>query len=119
MAAVFNFRRKTVRFKSRTMNKEEAKEILDGIVAEYRKKSYPELAEMVNGDIRTFSLSGSSGTVYEVEIDIFRDRKNKENIRFDAVMNCGVISSLFPMRECFIKNPQDEFIAQGYEDPLF
>ncbi|MGI8469016.1 MAG: hypothetical protein ACR2N3_11260 [Pyrinomonadaceae bacterium] len=101
------------------MDKEEAKEILDGIVAEYRKKSYAELVELANGDIGAFDVGGKSGTIYEVEIDIFRDEKNEENIRFDTVIDCGVISSYFPMKECFVKNPNNEFVAEGYEDPLF
>lgn len=101
------------------MNKAEAKEILDGIVAQYRKKSHAELAALVNGDIGAFNIKGDSGTIYEIEIDIFRDRRNKENIRFDAIIDTGIISSFFPMRECFIKNPNNEFVEEGYEDPLF
>lgn len=100
------------------MNKAEAKELLDDIVAEYRKKSYAELVELVN-NVSTLSIGGKSGTIYEVEIDIFRDQKVKGNIRFDAVISSGVISSFFPMRECFVKNPQNEFVSEGYEDPLF
>lgn len=101
------------------MNREEAKEILDDIVREYKKKSYEELAKMIDGDVGTFTVGSKSGTNYQVEKGIFPDRKNEKNIRFDAVISCGMVSSLFPMRECFIKNPKNEFVTEGYENPLF
>lgn len=101
------------------MNKEEAHNILDGIINQYKKKSYEELDKLINGDIGCFAVTGDSGQVYEVEIDIFRSKRHPENIRFDAVLNTGILSSLFPMRGCFIKNPQNEFVEEDYEEPLF
>lgn len=102
------------------MNKVEAKQILDSIVGQYHKKSYAELVNLINGDIGVCHIKGESGTNYEIEIDIFwEDQKKQKNIRFDAILDTGVISSFFPMRESFIKNPQDEFVEEEYENPLF
>ncbi len=101
------------------MNKAEAKQILDSIVSEYHKKSYDELVELIDGDIGVFHVVGASGTTYEIEIDIFFDEQNEKNVRFDAILDTGVISSFFPMRESFIKNPKNEFSHEEYENPLF
>ena len=101
------------------MNQKEAKEILDSIVSEYHKKSYEELAKLIDGDIGVFHVKGESGAEYEIEIDIFWDEENDKNIRFDAILDIGVISSIFPMRESFVKNPENEFSEEEYEKPLF
>lgn len=101
------------------MNQKEAKQILDSIVGQYHKKSYAELVELINGDIGFFHVKGESGREYEIEIDVFWENKERGNVRFDAILDTGVISSFFPMRETFIKNPQDEFVEEEYEKPLF
>jgi hypothetical protein len=101
------------------MNIVEAKEILDSIVSQYRKKTYHELIKLVDGDIGVFHITGASGTEYEIEIDVFMDEANEKNVRFDAILDIGTISSLFPMRESFVKNPNDEFSEDEYEEPLF
>ena len=101
------------------MNQREAKEILDSIVAGYHKKTYAELAQLIDGDIGVFHVYGESGTKYEIEIDVFWDEENEKNIRFDAILDTGIFSSLFPMRETFIKSPDNEFIEEEYEKPLF
>lgn len=101
------------------MNKEEAKQILDSIVSEYHKKSYDELVKLINGDIGVFHVKGESGTEYEIEIDVFWEKEEGKNVRFDAILDTGIISSFFPMRETFIKSPDNKFVEEEYENPLF
>ena len=89
------------------------------MLANIAKKSYAELVELVDGDIGFIRMIGESGAEYEIEIDIFWEKEEGGNVRFDAVLSADFVSEYFPMQETFIKNSNDELIEEDYEKPLF
>jgi len=94
------------------MDKKEAKEIIANELKPYRDKPYYELSQMVGANPIVYEVSGSKGTTYQIEIEVFWDGKLNENIRVVGGIDDGGWRAFLPVCDDFIKSPTDEFIGK-------
>jgi hypothetical protein len=96
------------------MDKEEAQQILDHEIMIYREKTFQQLTALV-GSVDIFTLAGSSGVEYQIEVQAFWDHPKKpgENLRVIlSIDDGGFLSSLTPMSSDFIMAPDGSFIGE-------
>jgi hypothetical protein len=96
------------------MDKEEARIILDRQIMAYREKTFQQLAALV-GSAEIYTMTGSSGVEYQIEVQAFWDRPKKpgENLRVIlSIDDGGFLSSLKPMSSDFIMAPDGSFIGE-------
>jgi hypothetical protein len=94
------------------MNKQEAKEIASKQLEAYRAQPYNELTKMIKAEPINFQVNGSSGVLYNIEIQAFWDDKPNENIRVMCSIDDGGWRSYFPMSDDFIKSPANQFVGE-------
>ena len=76
------------------MNREEALSLLDAHLNQYRKLSYAELAAKI-GDEEFPEVVGSSGTEYQIEIQIRWDHKPGGDVRVMGTIDDGSFRGAF------------------------
>jgi len=112
------------------MNEREARTILTERVASYRKMSYQELASLIDAEPETGEITGPSGELYQIEIEVFWDDKPDGNIRVLGGIDECPHKPIFwkvPMLRwipiyttdvmvSFIMSPSGQFIDEGEEE---
>ena len=96
------------------MNKDEALHVLAHELDVFRSMSYQTLADLV-GSPRVFSRSGTDGTEYQIEVEVFPDspRHPQGDIRVIASIDDGRLpSSIFPLTQDFIKSPSGGIVGE-------
>ena len=94
------------------MNKQEAKRLLRESLDRYRKFTYGELQNTI-GDIETSQVSGGSGTQYQLEVQVFWDGINQQNIRVMASIDDGGWRAFAPLTDSIIMAPDGSFVGEG------
>lgn len=94
------------------MDKNEAKIILNKEIETFRKKSYVELAKIVDAEPIAYQLNTPSGTQYQIEVQTFWDDVPKGDIRVMGCIDDGGLRAFSPLTSCFIKDPTDKFVDE-------
>jgi hypothetical protein len=93
------------------MNKTEARELLERELANYKNRSPGELSRLVDRT-ETFERRSPSGTVYQIEVQVFWDDKPNQGIRVVGSIDDGGWRALAPMSDDFIVLPDGSFIGK-------
>lgn len=84
------------------MDREEARRLLIGKLAEYRKLSYAELVRMIGKDEYP-QVTGPSNQEYQIEIQFMWDHREGGDIRISAgIDDCSFRGAFWPVCEDFI-----------------
>ena len=94
------------------MNKKEALEILDKVLAEYRPMPYSELRQLVDSDPIIKEVHIHIGPTYQIEIDVYWDGSPEEDIRVSGAVDDGGWRAFIPLRSDFIKAPDNSFVDE-------
>ena len=94
------------------MNKEEARQILEGEMTSFRANSYRELIAMIDAEPTTKERTGSTGKWYQIEIQAFWDDQPQGNIRVMGSIDDGGLSAFAPLSKDFIKSPSNTFVGE-------
>jgi hypothetical protein len=94
-----------------TLSRAEARVILTSALAQYRAKSYQELAGLV--DERTArQVNGKSGAAYTVDVSFYWDGEPNEDVRVIASISDGGKSAYVPLTDSFIKSSSGRFVGE-------
>lgn len=93
------------------MDKIEAKSILNKELANYRKWSYEELLGLVD-ESQTIERIASSGTTYQIEIEVLIDDEALKTLRVSGAIDDGGWRAFSPLCEDFIIAPNGSFIGE-------
>ena len=91
------------------MNNAEARSILLTEMAKYRRRSYTELAALIDLP-EALEITAPSGTSYQLEFEGIWDDKPNEVLRVHGMIDDGGVRALAPMVECFLIKPNGELI---------
>ena len=98
----------------KSVNKEEAHQVLTLELDAFRSKSYEELSSLV-GSVAAFTRKGPSGAEYQLEIEVMWDnpRSKQRNLRVIAsIDDGGFTTSFIPLTSDFIKSPGGPFVGE-------
>jgi hypothetical protein len=96
------------------VNKDDGLRVLAHELDVFRSMSYQTLADLV-GSPSVFSRSGTDGTEYQIEVEVFPDspRHPQGDVRVIASIDDGTFpSSIKPLTLGFIKSPSGGFVAE-------
>ena len=94
------------------MDKIEAKAVLQIELEKYRRRTYQSLLELLH-DPDVYTVTGSSGTEYQLEVQVMWDNQPDGNLRIMAGIDDGGFFSAFaPLTEGFILSPSGKFIGE-------
>ncbi len=91
------------------MNKEEAKTVLNTLLAKYRAKTYNDLQYLLN-EQDSSEVEVESGAKYQLEIQAVWDDKKDGNLRVMGAIDDGGLRAFKPLTNDFIITPNGELI---------
>lgn len=95
-----------------TMDKAEAKLILEQELSRYRERSYEELLSLIDRS-ETFWRSSPSGTNYQIQMQVFFDDiKAKRDLRIAGAIDDGGWRAFSPLCADFIMAPDGSFVDE-------
>ena len=89
------------------MNKEEAAAVLDRHLAEFVRRPYAELADIVDQPQSAHAV-GPSGTAYQIEYNVFFDSGANRDLRIIASIDDGGWRAFMPLTKTEIMKPSGE-----------
>ena len=98
------------------MDNHEATTLLRKELGALRRRSYEELAKLAGGSLPTIAVTGLSGTVYQIEIDVLWDDSPGGAIRVVGSIDDGGLRAFVPLTEDFSVSP-DNSIAATWQQP--
>lgn len=94
------------------MNEAEARLILNQELERYRSRSYQELVKLIDQS-RTDQRTSPSGTIYQVEIEVFWDGGPGGDLRVGGSIDDGSLRyASSPLCDDFIMAPDGSFIGE-------
>ena len=93
------------------MNKEEAVEIAEKELEKFRALSYEEIASKI-GKQENFEYSTEKGEPYRVEVDVFYDDSEDQNIRVISMISYSFWTDISPVSSGFIVAPDGRFVGE-------
>jgi hypothetical protein len=95
------------------MNNAEARSVLEMELAKYRARPYRELVALI-GNPRTIEVRGSSGMLYQIEIQALWDDPKRANgiLRVAGAVDDGGIRAHMPLTDTFLLTPTGEFVGE-------
>jgi len=84
------------------MNKQEALAVLQTKLAEYRRRSYQELAQRV-GREEHVNVTGPSGVEYQVEIQVMWEREPEATLLVLGSIDDGGLRAFAPLCVSFVR----------------
>ena len=93
------------------MDKDEAREILSGAIAELRERSYDLLRDSL-GEPEMREVAGPSGTTYQLETQVFWDSAPGGDLRVIVSIDDGRVSAFKPLSDDFIIAPDGSFVGE-------
>jgi hypothetical protein len=93
------------------MNKEEAINILEDRLSEYRKLDYSKLVKKI-GEQETFEGKTEVGEEYRIEFDFFFDGHEKTDLRVLGMISYSFWTDFRPISSDFIIAPDEKFVGE-------
>ena len=94
------------------MNTVEAKSLLENELSRYRKRSYAELLSLLDQP-ETFERVSQSGTVYQIEIEVFfDDDSQRSTLRVSGTIDDGGLRAFSPLCDDFLIAPDGSFVGE-------
>jgi hypothetical protein len=93
------------------MDNGEAHRILSERLAEYRQRSYSELAHLVTAkQVDAFETTAPSGACYQLEVQFFWDHRPGGDIRVVGSIDDGGWRAFVPLTQSFIVSPEGKIL---------
>ena len=93
------------------MDKDEAREILAGVIAGLRERSYGQLRKLLDAS-EMREATGRAGATYQIEVQSFWDDAPAGNLRVTAAIDDGGLSAFKPLSDDFIIAPDGSFVGE-------
>jgi hypothetical protein len=93
------------------VNEQEAKNLLYEHLKEFRRRPYAELVALLEQP-QTAEISGTSGTKYQLEVQVFWDGPRNGNVRVLGSIDDGGLRAFVPLTDSFILGPSGVFIGE-------
>jgi hypothetical protein len=94
------------------MNIVEAKSLLENELSRYRKRSYAELVSLL-GQPETFQRVSPSGTIYQIEMEVFFDDNSKRHtLRVSGAIDDEGWRAVSPLCDDFLIAPDGTFVGE-------
>lgn len=93
------------------MDKYEAKLVLSHQLARYRARSYQELLSLLD-QVEAYDCSSPSGTMYQIEIEVFYDDSPTKDLRVMGAIDDGGGDAFAPLSDDFIMRPDGTFVDE-------
>jgi len=93
------------------VNKDEARAILQAQLAERRSRSYADLQARV-GSVDAYEVTGTSGAVYQIEVDTMWHGRDRNNILVVASIDDGGLRAFVPLCDSFIVAPDGSLVGE-------
>lgn len=98
---------------NRRVNDEEAKRVLDGVVAALRREPYGTLVDRYLDESDGYAVVAESGVQYQVEVQGFWDYPRQPgNLRVIIAIDDGGWSALHPLSMDFIVASDGSFVGE-------
>jgi hypothetical protein len=108
------------------MDRREARRVLSQEIEALRRLSYEELRSRIppirrrilfveivdEPQVETHEVTGESGTVYQVETQVFWDGRPESDIRILCSIDDGGLAAFLPMTDDFILAPDGTFVDE-------
>jgi hypothetical protein len=94
------------------MNRAEALAFLETHLGTWKTRTHPDLAALI-GKQSCLELRGSSGAVYQVEVEAFWDAARGGNIRVIASIDDGGIRAVAPLSSDFVLGPDGRVVGES------
>lgn len=91
------------------MDKDEASAVLDQHLAIFVRRSYAELAAIVDQS-QSAQANGPSGTAYQIEFNVFYDSGRSGDLRIMGSIDDGGWRALAPLSKSEIMKPTGELV---------
>jgi hypothetical protein len=91
------------------MNNDEAATVLEQYLAAFVRRPYAELAAMIDNP-QSIEAIGSSGTVYQIEFDVFYDSEPSGDLRIMGCIDDGGWRAFAPLSKSEIMKPTGELV---------
>jgi hypothetical protein len=92
----------------------EARDILGEVLADYRRRTYPELCTGIDSSPTEYrEVVGPSGATYQIEVETFWDAHPNGNVRVSAGIDNGGLNAFLPLSADFIKAPDGSFVGES------
>ena len=92
------------------MDKREAQDLLQEYVLDLKSRSYQEWKTLI-GESAHVEKKGPSGTIYQIEFEVFWDSEARGNIRvMVSIDDGGIIRSIIPLTTSLLISPEGEII---------
>ena len=93
------------------MDNQEARDLLYRELARYRSQTYLQLQGFLNTEDKS-EIAGPSGTVYQIEIQVFLDSPGGGDIRVMAAIDDKGWRAFMPLCRDFIMAPDGRFVGE-------
>ena len=95
------------------MNDEEAKQVLDGVVAALRREPYATLVDRYLDESDGYAVVAESGVEYQVEVQAFWDSPRQPgNLRVIIAIDDGGWRAFHPLSTDFIVASDGSFVGE-------
>lgn len=92
------------------MNTVEARSLLENELSRYRERSYSELLSLLEQP-KTSERVSPSGTIYQIEVEVFFDDDSKSTLRVSGAIDDGGWRALSPVCDDFLIAPDGSFVG--------
>jgi len=89
------------------MDDSEATKVLQEHLTQFTRRGYAELAAFIDRP-QTIRATGTSGTAYQIEFNVFYDSPSKQDLRIMASIDDGGLRALAPLTRSEIMRPSGE-----------
>jgi hypothetical protein len=93
------------------MSKTEAARVVAGELRRYREMGYDALSSRL-GQNEVYEVRAPSGTVYQIEVQVFLDGADSDDIRVLGAADGGGVGAFCPLCDDFIIRPDGTFVGE-------
>lgn len=93
------------------MDKAEALAVVRSELNRWREHSWSALSKRI-GSSETTGVTGVSGTLYQVQIQVFWDDKPEGVIRVSGAVDDGGLRAFMPLTDDFLLSPDGTFVGE-------
>jgi uncharacterized protein YndB with AHSA1/START domain len=97
------------------MNNEEALQLLDQELADYRRRAYAELVDLIAAGSQAFERSAPSGVTYQIEILVVWDGPPGGGVCVIGSVDDGGWRAFLPLGRSFIKRADGTFVGESLQ----
>lgn len=94
------------------MDREEAATLAEAVITGLRSESYDALVTRLLGEVETETMSGPSGSEYQVEVQALWDAREPGDLRVLVSVDDGAWSAFRPLTRDFLVASDGSFVGE-------